>query len=306
MQSDVAVITRTTSEQVLVWLDFGSVAQRNPCAQAMAISALPAYVSLADRFIICAPDARHRDTKEFCGLNTYSLRGWCRMEMFAKACCSGLEHMYLQLDSASELTALTIADLGNLSLHVFEGVFTEPRDMEKLVEPALGLYSLVLKRGSTEKFKSIRHSIELSKDRFFPATYSLQEAGCRRQLFGNLNATMEEPMREEVSLGEVLPERSDLPKQVSHELADVCRDTFEFEDVCLPEHVHVSGSFKRAAHISEYVVPDAGDSVQVDRSTMARWPTGCCFFSGTCADHNDEIVFDDIVLSEGGLVLRYG
>lgn len=71
------------------------------------------YVSTADRFIISAPHAIHRGLKELCCLSTYNLRGWCRVEMVANACSSGIDHLYLE--TATGISELIVEDFKSLS-----------------------------------------------------------------------------------------------------------------------------------------------------------------------------------------------
>ena len=304
MQHAVASVMRPDRKQLFVWVDYLSVAQRNPCTQSLAIGALPVYVSAADVFIICAPDAVHRDSKEFCGLSTYNLRGWCRMEMFAKACSSGIAHMYLQ--TGTGISELTNEDFSNLSLHVFEGVFTVQRDMEKLVEPVLGLYSLILSHGLEEKLQFIQELAVLNKDRFFPATYLLQEAGHmpqRRELFGNLPDIMEEHMRDRVRTREVSSLILDIQQHVPDEMDEECLDDgSSFADVCgeeLPGLVRSTQVKDRIPQSAPYLVPDTGESEPngkgIVRLKTSMW-SGCC--GGTKLDEWDEIVFDNIVPCE--------
>jgi len=177
MQGAVRGLMVTTSREMHVWMDYISVPQRHAGAQAMAMWALPAYVSTADHFIICAPDAVHRDTQEPCGLDTYTCRGWCRLEMMARACSSGVEQVYLQTEAADDLRAMTAADFQTLSLRVFEGHFSVQSDVQKLVDPVLGLYCSILRQGhegDVEHIHALRKQIE--SDRFLAPTNGLHSS----------------------------------------------------------------------------------------------------------------------------------
>ena len=159
----------------------------------MAIAALPVYVSIVDHFLICAPDAEHRDSHLKCGLTSYLERGWCRMEMLAKACGSGLKHMYVCSDDGRELLELIREDFDCLSFSVYDGVFSREEDKLSLVNPILGLYSLMLRQSRDEDVHGILNTIKHDKCRFFPPRMSLpREGGARTtKLFGDLATTME-------------------------------------------------------------------------------------------------------------------
>jgi len=197
MQRMVEQIANMRDEDLYVWLDYISVAQRHAGLQALAINSLPAYVSLVDRFLICAPDARHRDdATRVCNVDSYAQRGWCRTEMLAKACSSGLQHMYLCSGNGMELHPLAKEDFQRLSLNVFQGDFTNRTDMEKLVEPVIGLYGLILKseEDREEHISQIIEHIEADKDNFFPKEYApnLDMPNEKRMLFGPLIGMMED------------------------------------------------------------------------------------------------------------------
>ena len=120
MQAAVRTLQKAFGSQtVYVWVDYICVSQRHSKAQWMAVSSLPVYVSMVDIFIIIAPDATHRDTQALCGLSTYTRRGWCRLEMLAKACGSGFQHMYSVEGSGTSLRRLSQQDFEHLSLNVF-------------------------------------------------------------------------------------------------------------------------------------------------------------------------------------------
>merc|ERR1712013_623607 len=115
MQSSIRTVQKQTRMDVFVWLDYISVAQRHADFQAMAISALPIFVSHVDQFIICAPEGVHRDSGCQCGLASYSTRGWCRMEMLAKACSSGLQNLDVCTSKEGELVDISLMKTGVLS-----------------------------------------------------------------------------------------------------------------------------------------------------------------------------------------------
>jgi hypothetical protein len=191
MQTSIRKIAEmAANKSVHVWLDYISVPQRSKAQLNFAISSLPAYVSLMDHFLICAPDASHHDTGLPCNLESYSRRGWCRTEVMAKACSSGLDNMFICQGSGKDIRAYTKDDFANVSLKVFEGDFSNRADMEFLVEPILGLYWQVLLNRDEPNMAAVHAEIQKDKRSFFPATDSV--ARNRMQLFGPLVEVIEE------------------------------------------------------------------------------------------------------------------
>jgi len=191
---------RCSWENTYVWVDYCSIAQDHRGMQMLAVSSLPVYASSADIFVIVAPPAEHQCSRH-CDLQSYNARGWCRAEMLAKICSSGLENFFISGSSEGDLEQVTEERLPSLSMFVFEGEFSccqqkhikSSCDKEALVEPVLGLYSLVLRQiraGTNRKnMQPILKYIRDHRDRFFPAVYTFHSEGARpeeRELFGPL------------------------------------------------------------------------------------------------------------------------
>jgi len=202
-----------------VWVDYCSIAQEHRGMQTLAVSSLPVYASSADVFIIVAPPAKHVHSHDHADLHSYNSRGWCRAEMLSKICSSGLENFFVLSTEGGELQRVTEEWLPSLSMYVFEGDFSCCQqghsqgacDKEALVEPVLGLYSLVLRQvsdgsSSARHMEQVLRHIRQSKERFFPKTYTYR-AGApegtateERELFGPLVEALEQHMDRERSL----------------------------------------------------------------------------------------------------------
>jgi hypothetical protein len=211
--------TRGAWKNMYVWVDYCSIAQEHRGMQTLAVSSLPVYASSADAFIIVAPPAKHVQTKGMADLNTYNSRGWCRAEMLSKLCSSGLENFFVLSTEGGELQRVTEEWLPSLSTLVFEGRFSCCQqghvhgvcDKESLVEPILGLYSLVLRQvnvgskdGSARHMEQVHRHIRQSKERFFPKRYTFDVKDAdgahrveSRELFGPLVEALEEHMSRE-------------------------------------------------------------------------------------------------------------
>merc|ERR1719293_410302 len=198
-------------KNVYVWVDYCSIAQQHRGMQTLAVSSLPVYASSADAFIVVAPPAKHMQSRNNADLHTYNSRGWCRAEMLSKICSSGLEDFFVLSTEGGELQRVTEDWLPSLSMYVFEGDFSCCQqghcqgacDKEALVEPVLGLYSLVLRQvsagsGSARHMEQVLRHIRQSKERFFPKTYTYRvtEPGRttteERELFGPLVEALEQ------------------------------------------------------------------------------------------------------------------
>jgi len=193
MQRAVAVLQRYTEKELYVWLDYLSVAQRHLGLQQMAVNALPVYVSVVNSFLICAPEATHRDTGLPCGFHSYSERGWCRMEMLAKACGSGTSHIYVCRGDGVYLEELAVSQMNCLSFNVYEGVFTKESDKEMLVLPTLGLYSRVLRKEGDD-VSMILMTMKAGINTFFPSHYIVELTDGthqKRTLFGTVIRALE-------------------------------------------------------------------------------------------------------------------
>jgi len=208
-------------KNVYVWVDYCSIAQEHRGMQTLAVSSLPVYASSADVFIIVAPPAKHVQSNDHADLHSYNSRGWCRAEMLSKICSSGLENFFVLSTEGGELQRVTEEWLPSLSMYVFEGEFSCCQqghgqgacDKEALVEPVLGLYSLVLRQvhdaagssGARHMEQVLRH-IRQSKERFFPKRYTYKtttqegETVEERELFGPLLEALEHHMDTERNL----------------------------------------------------------------------------------------------------------
>jgi len=192
--------SRSSWENTYVWVDYCSIAQDHRGMQMLAVSSLPVYSASADIFVIIAPPAEHQCSRR-CDLQSYNARGWCRAEVLAKICSSGLENFFIFESSEGDLEPVTEDRLPSLSMFVFEGEFSccqqrhikSTCDKEALVEPVLGLYSLVLRQiranVNCKNMEPIMKHIRDNKERFFPTVYSFQAEGTNaeeRELFGPL------------------------------------------------------------------------------------------------------------------------
>mmetsp|Transcript_53970 Transcript_53970/g.123394 ORF Transcript_53970/g.123394 Transcript_53970/m.123394 type:complete len:1031 (-) Transcript_53970:429-3521(-) len=191
-------------DNVYIWVDYCSVAQDHRGLQMLAIRSLPIYASSADAFVIVAPPAEHQNSKR-CDLNTYNARGWCRAEMLAKVCSSGLRNFFL-FEGGGALEPITEERLLSLSMYVFEGDFSCCQqkhaksccDKEALVEPLLGLYGLVLRQVRAgvdpKRVQPVLKHICSNRERFFPPSHRVQADDAipeERELFGPLVECME-------------------------------------------------------------------------------------------------------------------
>ena len=180
--------------ETFVWVDYSCIPQKHQRLQQLAVMSLPLYASRASAFMVVAPAAAHKQTKEVLNFDSYLSRCWCRAELYSHAVYRGASDlMYCIQDSGLE--AIDEAAL-KTGFRVFDGSLTccrlKHKDMEKcdrelLMLPMLGVYASFLKSakcgpcGSSSLFENmdIAHT--------FPthARVEMEEGAEQRVLFGN-------------------------------------------------------------------------------------------------------------------------
>lgn len=151
--------------KLYVWLDFLSIPQSSRSLQQLAINTLPVYASMCTYFLVAAPSTQH-ESRELCDLASYSRRGWCRLEQWARL-TAGREGMYVTTGRGLERYQLDIS----AALHVFSANFTNDGDKEKIKFIALGLWARILQitNGDAEsQLHEMRQYIEGHRDEVFP------------------------------------------------------------------------------------------------------------------------------------------
>ena len=145
---------------------YASIPQANATLKKLAIDSLAIYASACRYFITLAPDATHFDTLAPCDEESYSKRGWCRLEQWANA-TSGFTGMFV-FGRKRVLEPISSTETMKDSVFVFEGDFTIAADKYKIVDTVLGLWSIVLaNRGDS----SLLDRVELDRERVFPKAY---------------------------------------------------------------------------------------------------------------------------------------
>ena len=76
-----------------------------------AVDSIPAYVEAADLFVVLCPSAQHIDTHEVCDQQTWSSRGWCRVELAAAALGLKPERRLLVINSGTSIFLMFSAQL---------------------------------------------------------------------------------------------------------------------------------------------------------------------------------------------------
>ena len=72
-----------------------SILQANNHLKQLAIESLAQYASNCRYFLIVCPSSIHHNTQLSCDPVTYSKRGWCRLEQWARLNGGGIEGMYI-------------------------------------------------------------------------------------------------------------------------------------------------------------------------------------------------------------------
>jgi hypothetical protein len=141
-------------DELHVWLDYSSIPQVNRVLQKLSIDTLSVYASVCTFFVIVAPETVHLGTGLPCNKETYSRRGWCRLEQWARIAVGGVHNIYLYQQAGEPLRAVKgDAEWLQKSIFVCGGDFAKPdEDRPKLVDNLLALWGCMLetKDGSPE------------------------------------------------------------------------------------------------------------------------------------------------------------
>ena len=87
--------------EIWIWVDYLSIPQRTHHMQGLAIESLSAYASVANAFVIIAPNVLHADTGHVCGVHSYNQRMWCRAENLCHSMRNGFSRMYVATDETT-------------------------------------------------------------------------------------------------------------------------------------------------------------------------------------------------------------
>lgn len=158
---------------LLIWIDYQSIPQRNAVLQQLAIDSLAVYASCCRFFIIVAPEATHADTKAECNPTTYLKRGWCRLEQWARF-TMGRDGMYL-FGANRQLQVLDDEAMDKWTrdaVLVFEGDFTKPSDKDRLFDTVLGIWAkAVIEKQRDGGNGFLYQLVQEEKSRVFPRKY---------------------------------------------------------------------------------------------------------------------------------------
>lgn len=139
---------------------FISIPQKNTNAKLSSISSIGVFASVCRYFICVCPQTEHVDTGLACDIVTYQLRGWCRLEQWARLITGGLERMYI-FEGKSLVDLTEKPEVYQDSIRVFDGRFTDERDRAKLVPTILGLWAMVLRSYHDSPSKELEATYDL-------------------------------------------------------------------------------------------------------------------------------------------------
>jgi len=162
------------AEELFLWVDYSSIPQACKFTQTLSISSLAAYASALRYFVIIAPETTHHGTQKPCNYGSYSRRGWCRLEQWARLASEGTRDLFkwtgeeLELAFDEEHERQAMVD----SLMVCEGDFTVRGDIHKLVDTVLGLWAMcVARQDCDETVADVKAQIDRLHERVFPSEF---------------------------------------------------------------------------------------------------------------------------------------
>ena len=133
-------------DELHVWLDYSSIPQANRVLQKLSIDTLSVYASVCTFFVIVAPETVHLGTGLPCNKETYSRRGWCRLEQWSRIAVGGVHNIYLYQQAGEPLRQIkSDAEWLQKNIFVCGGDFARPNeDRPKLVDNLLALWGCML------------------------------------------------------------------------------------------------------------------------------------------------------------------
>jgi len=152
-----------------IWLDFHSIPQLNVHLKRAAIASIAVYAAVCRFFLVIAPETYHVDTGAPIGPDSYSRRGWTRVEQWSNLAMGGLSNAFLLRDGALQPLASN-PEWVRASVQVFHGDFTVDSDKLALVDVLLGLYGFSLLDDSGQSTALLKHVNEM-RDTVFPKKY---------------------------------------------------------------------------------------------------------------------------------------
>uniref|UniRef100_A0A7S4EWI0 Uncharacterized protein n=4 Tax=Chrysotila carterae TaxID=13221 RepID=A0A7S4EWI0_CHRCT len=136
----------------------------------MSIDTIALYATSARFFVVVAPPALHCDKGTMCNAVTYSRRGWCRLEQWARLIAGGVGNMFI-FDGTELMQFAGIDKWLKSAVHVYDGEFACDSDRVNLVDTVIGLWSLaLLHRDSAEREKVIS-LVQEHRESVFPVKY---------------------------------------------------------------------------------------------------------------------------------------
>ena len=211
--------------RMLVWVDYSSIPQICDETLQLAIQSLSAYCSLANAFVICAPDAVHEDTMLPCNFGTYNKRMWCRAEQLCHILRNGDSSVWLSTGGESCQRLATPASAArkteeewlHQTLCVFDGDCSSEMDKLSLIAPILGLYAELYACRADEELPFLRNVLAQmmqSKDDVFPRSFVPKSAERSKR------ASLSDGNKRQMSLRRATMAASALASEISSSLSN--------------------------------------------------------------------------------------
>ena len=158
-------------DELHVWLDYSSIPQANRVLQKLSIDTLSVYASVCTFFVIVAPETVHLGTGLPCNKETYSRRGWCRLEQWSRIAVGGVHNIYLYQQAGEPLRQIkSDAEWLQKNIFVCGGDFARPNeDRPKLVDNLLALWGCMLEmKDSSPDMTAIYDLVVAQRHEVFP------------------------------------------------------------------------------------------------------------------------------------------
>jgi len=158
-----------------VWIDYTSIPQRLATLQLLSIHSLFIYAGLSTYFLIVTPSVENRVTGQSFNLRTYMLRGWCRLECWARF-SESTDKVFVAVGSEEDFALKPVHQEPSVfrdCLAIFTANFTDERDKKKLVDTAVALYGQMFQRQLSldSHMRASWKCMQAAKKEFFPRSY---------------------------------------------------------------------------------------------------------------------------------------
>jgi hypothetical protein len=162
-------------DEIWLWIDYTSIPQRLATLQLLSIHSLFIYAGLSTYFLIVTPSVKNHVTGRSFDLSTYMLRGWCRLECWARF-SESTDKVFVAVGTEQDFDLKPAHHEPSVfkdCLAIYTANFTDAHDKKKLVDTAVALYGQMFQRRPLldSHMQASWKRLQAAKQDFFPRSY---------------------------------------------------------------------------------------------------------------------------------------